>query len=130
MYESSTAPVQNTTISKMGKCSRDSDQLTIYDMEKLKQNQAVPAKSKNLHTNTLIKKENAPNPQGTTALAQSQEPTSSRENKGEISSESVGWTAEKLPPNPVPAPVVESIDLSAISPSKLARLALLDSMSF
>lgn len=109
----------------MVKGLRDANQLTIYGIEKLKQKQVVPAKVQNLHTKTLIKKDNAHNPQGT---IQSQKPTSAHENKRELPSESVSWTAEKLPPNPAPAPVVESIDLSAISPSKLARLALLDSM--
>lgn len=130
MYDSLTAPVPNKTISKKGKGSRGPDKLTIYGIEKLKQKQAVPAESQNLHKNTLIKKENAPNPQGTTALAQLQKPTSSQESKGELPSEPDRWTAEKLPTNPAPAPAVEPIDLSAISPSKLARLALLDSMNF
>lgn len=134
MYASPTAPVQNKINSGKGKDLKDPDQLTIYGIEKLKQNQSVPAESQKLRTNTLIKKENAPNPQGTTILAQSQKLTSSQENKEELPSRSVRWTAEKLPSNsapaPTPAPAIEPIDLSAISSSKLARLALLDSMNF
>lgn len=135
MHASPNAPVQNKIISRKGKDLRDPGQLTIYGIEKLKHNQAVPAESEKLHTNTLIKKENAPNPQGTTALAQSRKLTSSQENE-ELPSQSIRWTAEKLPsttahtPTPALAPAIEPIDLSAISPSKLARLALLDSMNF
>ena len=136
MYASPNAPVQNKTISIKGKDLRDPGQLTIYGIEKLKHKQAVPAESQKIRTNTLIKKENAANPQGTTALAQSQKPISSQENKEELPSQSVRWTAEKLPSTTAPAPTsarapaIEPIDLSAISPSKLARLALLDSMNF
>lgn len=136
MYASPNAPVQNKIISRKGKDLRDLGQLTIYGIEKLKHNQAVPAESEKLHTNTLIKKENAPNPQGTTALAQSRKLTSSQENEEELPSQSIRGTAEKLPsttaptPTPALAPAIEPIDLSAISPSKLARLALLDSMNF
>lgn len=131
MYASSTVPVQNKINSGKGKGLKDPDQL-IYGIEKLKQNQSVPAESQKLRTNTLIKKENAPSPQGTTALAQSQKLTSSQENKEELPSQSARWTAEKLPSNsaPAPTPAIEPIDLSAISSSKLARLAQLDSMNF
>lgn len=132
MYASPTAPVQNKINSGKGKDLKDPDQLTIYGIEKLKQNQSVPAESQKLRTNTLIKKENAPNSQGTTTLAQSQKLTSSQENKEELPFQPVRWTAEKLPSNsaPAPTPAIEPIDLSAISSSKLARLALLDSMNF
>lgn len=138
MYESPNAPVKNKTISIKRKDLRDPGQLTIYGIEKLKHNQAVPGESQKLSTNTLIKKENSTNPQGTTALAQSQKFTPSQENKEELTSQSVRWTAEKRPstttpapaPAPAHAPAIEPIDLSAISPSKLARLALLDYMNF
>lgn len=134
MYASPNAPVQNKIISRKWKDLRDPGQLTIYGIEKLKHNQAVPAESQKLRTNTLIK-ENVPNPQGT-ALAQSRKLISPQENEEELPSQSIRWTAEKLPsttaptPTPALAPAIEPIDLSAISPSKLARLALLDSMNF
>ena len=117
-------------------------------MDKLKQHQAVRAEGQNPSTDTILNKENSPNPQDITALGQSLKPNSSQVKKGKMPPEPVRWTAEKFPINPAPtsasasasapapahtpspAPAVQPIDLSAISPAKLARLALLDGMNF
>lgn len=125
---------------KKGNSRGKPDWLTICGIEKLKQYQAVRAEGQNPPTGTTLNKENSPNPPSTTPLAQSQKPTSSQVKKGELPPEPVRWTAETFPtkpgptsasaPAPTPAPAVQPIDLSAISPAKLARLALLDSMNF
>lgn len=128
------------------------DWLTICGMDKLKQHQAVRAEGQNPSTDTILNKENSPNPQDITALGQSRKPNSSQVKNGKIPPEPVRWTAKKFPINPAPtststsasasasapapahtpwpAPAVQPIDLSAISPAKLARLALLDGMNF
>lgn len=116
------------------------DWLTICGIEKLKQHRAVRVEGQTPPTDTTLNKGNSPNPQGTTPLAQSQKPTSSQVKKGELPPEPVRWTAEKFPtkpvptsasaPAPTPAPAAQPIDLSTISPAKLTRLALLDSMNF